>query len=255
MKGRLEGRTAVVTGAARGLGRAVAEGLAREGARVALADLDGPGVRRAAAEVGALGPALGVEADCATAEGVRAVLDAVEAEWGGPADALVNNAGILSSTRVLDLDDEEIDRILRINAMGPMIATRELARRLVAAGRPGSVVNITSTTAHVASLPGLSAYAASKGALLAFTRGAATDLARHGIRVNAVAPGWMRTDMAASLEGGEGDDDPGGLRPRIPMRRPADPSELVGGIAFLLSDDAGYVDGTTLAIDGGWMGY
>lgn len=246
----MAGRIALVTGAARGLGREVARGLARQGAAVVLADIAAE-VRAAAAEVAAIGPALGVVADCTTTAGIRRVLDATEQQWGAPADALVNNAGILSFTKVLELTDEEIERVLRVNAAGPMIATREFARRLVDAGRAGSVVNITSTTAHVASLPGLAAYGASKGALLSFTRGAATDLARHGIRVNAVAPGWMSTDMSESVEARRGP----GLEVRIPMRRPAHPAELVAGVCFLLSDEAGYVDGTTLAIDGGWMGY
>lgn len=250
MSGRLVGRIALVTGAARGLGREVARGLAEEGASVVLADIADE-VLAAADEVSVIGPALGVVSDCATTAGIRQVLDTAEQRWGAPVDTLVNNAGVLSNTRVLDLTDDEIERILRINAAGPMIATRELARRLVEAGKGGSVVNITSTTAHVASLPGLAAYGASKGALLAFTRGAATDLARHGIRVNAVAPGWMDTHMSETVTDRRGP----GLEVRIPMRRPAHPAELVAGICFLLSDDAGYIDGTTLAIDGGWMGY
>lgn len=248
--GRLEGRTALVTGAARGLGRVVAQGLAAEGARVVLADISDE-VVASAAEVAETGPAVGVVTDCATTVGIGRALDTAEREWGSPVDALVNNAGILSFVGVLDLTDDEIERVLRINAMGPMIATREFALRLRDAQRAGSVVNITSTTAHVASMPRLAAYAASKGALLAFTRGAATDLARFDIRVNAVAPGWMETHMAESVDERRGQ----GLEARIPMRRPADPAELVAGICFLLSDDAGYIDGTTLAIDGGWMGY
>ena len=205
----------------------------------------------AAAEVSEIGPALGVVADCSTTAGIRQILDAAEDRWGACVCALVNNAGVLSFSGVLELTDDEIERVLRINSMGPMVATREFALRLVEAGKAGSVVNITSTTAHVASLPGLSAYGASKGALLAFTRGAATDLARHGIRVNAVAPGWMATHMSESVDDRRGV----GLEKRIPMRRPAHPAELVAGICFLLSDEAGYIDGTTLAIDGGWMGY
>ncbi len=250
----LAGRRAVVTGAARGLGRAVALGLAARGADVLVADLDGDGAAATAAALETEGHSSGRYAhqagDCATTGGIRRVLDAAEQAWGAPADALVNNAGVLHHAGLLDLDDEDIDRVLRINAMGPIVATREFARRLVAAQAPGAVVNITSSTAHIASLPGLSAYASSKGAVLAFTRGAATDLARHGIRVNAVAPGWMRTDMSASM-----DDGSSGLLRRIPMRRPAEPAELVGGIAYLLSDDAGYVTGQSLAVDGGWLAY
>lgn len=250
MSGRLDGRVAVVTGAARGLGREVARGAAEEGAVVVLADV-AEEVLAVASEISRERDAVGVVADCATVEGITHVLDAAEQRWGRAADALVNNAGVLSFTPLLDLTDSEIERVLRINAMGPMIATREFARRLVAEERPGAIVNITSTTAHVACLPRQSAYGASKGALLAFTRGAATDLARYRIRVNAVAPGWMETDMSASVRERKGP----GLEVRIPMRRPAHPAELVAGICFLLSDDAGYVDGTTLAIDGGWLGY
>lgn len=250
MSERLGGRVAVVTGAARGLGREVARGVVAEGAVVVAADVSDD-VVGVAAEISGTGHAIGVVADCATADGISLVLDAAEHRWGRPADALVNNAGVLSFTPLLDLTDAEIERVLRINAMGPMIATREFARRLVADDRPGAIVNITSTTAHVACLPRQSAYGASKGALLAFTRGAATDLARHRIRVNAVAPGWMETEMSASVRDRKGP----GLEARIPMRRPAHPAELVAGICFLLSDDAGYVDGTTLAIDGGWLGY
>jgi NAD(P)-dependent dehydrogenase (short-subunit alcohol dehydrogenase family) len=250
---RLDGRIVVITGAARGLGRVLADGLSQEGARVVLADLDGEGARRGAEEIAATGEALAVEADCATSAGIRTVLDAVEGSWGAPADALVNNAGVLSHGDLLTVEEAEIERVLHVNTVGPMLATREFAARLVATGTPGAVVNITSSTAHVASLPGLSTYAASKGALLAFTRGAATDLARKGIRVNAVSPGWMRTDMSRDLD--RADDDGGGLRRRIPMGRPAEPTEMVDAVAFLLSDGAGYVTGTYLAVDGGWLAY
>lgn len=248
----LDGTIAVVTGGARGLGRALAERLASDGGRVAIADIDEAGAVATARELALIAPTIAIGADCATADGVRAVLDAVESAWDRQANALVNNAGVLSHADVLDIDDAEIERVLRVNTMGPMVATRELARRLVASGAPGAVVNITSTCAHVASLPGLGVYGASKGGLLAWTRAAAADLARRDIRVNAVAPGWMRTDMSQAL------DDPSagaGLQRRIPMRRAADPSEIAGAVSFLLSDDARYVTGTTIAVDGGWLGY
>jgi len=248
---RLRGRLTVVTGAARGLGAGLAEGIAAEGAAVAVADLDEAGAAATAERLRAAGAtALAVGADCATTDGIRSVLDAVEREWGAPADALVNNAGVVSSVRFLELEDEDIDRVLRVNTAGPIIATREFARRLVAAGRGGAVVSISSTAAHIASLPGLTVYAASKGGVRAFTHAAAVDLARFGIRVNAIAPGWVETEMSRALENHDR-----GLLARIPLRRPAVPADLVGGAVYLLSDDAGYVTGTTLAIDGGWLAY
>lgn len=248
---RLQGQIVVVTGAARGLGAAFAEGIAAEGAAVCVADLDEAGAALSAERLRAAGAAaIAVGVDCATTAGIRSVLDAVEREWGAPADGLVNNAGLMWSGRFLELEDEDVERVLRVNTGGPIIATREFARRLAAAGRPGSVVSISSTAAHIASLTGLTLYAASKGGVRAFTHAAAADLARSGIRVNAIAPGWMETEMSKELA-----DDDRGLRSRIPLRRPALPVELVGGMIYLLSDESRYVTGTTLVIDGGWLAY
>jgi NAD(P)-dependent dehydrogenase (short-subunit alcohol dehydrogenase family) len=244
---RLQGRTVVVTGGARGLGAALAAGIASEGAAVCVADLDEDG---AAATVAQLPVGLAVGADCATTAGILSVLDAVEREWRRPADGLVNNAGVISIGRLLELEDDEVDRVLRVNTAGPIRATREFARRLAAAEKGGSVVNVTSLAAHIASLPGLTAYAASKGGVRAFTHAAAADLARFGIRVNAIAPGWVQTEMSSSLA-----EDDHGLMARIPLRRPATPADLVGGAVYLLSDEAAYVTGTTLTIDGGWLAY
>jgi NAD(P)-dependent dehydrogenase (short-subunit alcohol dehydrogenase family) len=248
--GRLVGRRAVVTGAGRGLGRAIAWQLVAEGAWVVAADVDGETLKETVGRAPRAGAVLARRADCSRPEGIEEVLDAA-LDLGGEADALVNNAAVLSGGMVAEVSEAEMERVLRVNTIGPMLATAAFARRLIAARSPGAVVCIASTTAHVASLPGLSTYAASKGAVLAYARAAAADLARHGIRVNAVSPGWIRTDMTSGL----GDEADAPLLSRIPMRRPADPSEVASAVAWLLSDEAGYVTGTNLAVDGGWLGY
>lgn len=244
----LRGRTCVVTGGGKGLGRAFALGLGVRGARVVVADVDGDAAQRVADEVGERG--LAVTADCTDPDHIDHVLDEATQRHGAPPDGLVNNAGVLDHAPLLEVDDDRAETVLRVNTLGPIRFTRAFARRLVERSLPGAVVNITSTTAHVASLRGLSTYAASKGGLLAFTRGAAADLAAHDIRVNAVSPGWMRTEMSAGL-----DAHGSRLLGRIPMGRPATPDELVGAVAFFLSDEAGYVTGTCLPVDGGWLGY
>ncbi len=240
----------MVTGAGRGLGRAVAWRLAAEGAGVVAADLNAEDLEQTVAGSPAGGAIVPAVADCSRRDGLEQVFDAC-ATLGGVADALVNNAAVLSGGPVTDVAEEEIERVLRVNTIGPMLATTAFARRLVAAGAPGAVVNIASTTAHIASLPGLSTYAASKGAVLAYTRAAAADLARYGIRVNAVSPGWIRTAMTSGID----DESDAPLLRRIPMRRPAEPAEIAAAVVWLLADDAGYVTGTSMAVDGGWLGY
>ncbi len=214
------------------------------------ADLDAATLAETVSQSPGGGEIVAFVADCAAAGELERVLDAALA-FGGEADALVNNAAVLSGGLVADVTGAEIERVLRVNTIGPMLATSAFARRLIAARLPGAVVSIASTTAHVASLPGMSTYAASKGAVLAYTRAAAADLARHRIRVNAVSPGWIRTDMTRDL----GDERDAPLLGRIPMRRPADPAEVAAVIVWLLSGDSAYVTGTSLAVDGGWLGY
>jgi len=229
----LLGRRALVTGAGRGLGRAIALRLAADGAGVAAVDTDAGGAGETARQVQELAPGLPVVADCATADGLRSAFDAAFRAFGGPVDLLVNNAGVLGGGGVLEVAEDDVERVLRVNAMGPMLAIREFGRGLVAAGSPGAVVNITSTTAHVASLPGLGVYAASKAALLAYTRAAATDLARHRIRVNAVAPGWMRThDGRARTGRRRGGVAVAGPDPHAARRRPGGGGDGGGLVAL-----------------------
>lgn len=243
---------ALVTGAAGGLGRATTELLLARGARVVAADLDGDGAARVAAELG--DDVIAVAADCATSAGIRAALDAAESTWRAPVGLLVNNAGVLTSMALVDHRDEDLERVMRINAVGPMIATREFATRLISAGLPGAVVNVSSSSAFLPVVRGLSAYGASKGAVVTYTRIAAFELARHRIRVNAVAPGWMRTPMSGELGATPAAMEQGRiLLDRIPMRTSTDPSNVADTVVYLLSDGAGYVTGVTVPVDGGML--
>ena len=246
----MNGRRAVVTGAGRGLGRAIAWRLVAEGASVVAADLDEANLAETVTQASGPGEVLAFAGDCADARSLERLFDAVQT-LGGEADALVNNAAVLSGGPVADVTEDEIERVMRVNTIGPMLATSAFARRCIAARQPGAVVSVASTTAHVASLPGMTTYAASKGAVLSYTRAAAADLARHRIRVNAVSPGWIRTEMTREL----GDERDAPLLSRIPMRRPADPAEVAAAVVWLLSGDSAYVTGTSLAVDGGWLGY
>lgn len=141
--------------------------------------------------------------------------------------------------------------MLRINTLGPLLMLREFARALDGHERSGAAVNITSVAARSVFQPGLVAYAATKGALESLTGAAAVELADAGVRVNAVAPGWMRTDMTAEV--GRAAALEQRLRGRVPLKRPADPEEVMGAVLFLLSDEAAYITGTTVPVDGGWL--
>ncbi len=243
----------LVTGGAGGMGWAIVERLLGGGAAVAAVDVDAERVAALRDGLTKAGRSLAVVADMSRTEVIRDVLDAAEAAFGAPVDGLVNAAGILVTPRFLEMDDDTLDRVLTVNARGPILATREVARRLVDAGLPGAVVNITSTTAHIASVPRMPAYAASKGALLAFTRAAASDLARHRIRVNAIAPGWIRTPMSGEIEAT--DESASAVVQRIPMRHAGEPADIAEGVAWLLGGASRYVTGATLAIDGGWTAF
>ena len=231
---RFQGRRALVTGGASGIGRATAELLAREGARVSVLDHVGDGIR----------------GDVRDEEDVVAAAAAAAAELGGPIDVLVNSAGIYRITPLLELRNDEWSEVLDVNLRGSFLVAREVVRRLVAAGRGGAIVNLSSIAALVADAAEPAAhYNASKAGVVALTKQMAVEWARYDVRVNAVCPGVIDTPVLRLM------DDPAHgqayLEEAVPLRRFGRPEEVARVIAFLASDEASYVTGVAVPIDGG----
>ena len=235
-----EGRTILVTGAGKGIGRATARLLARRGGRVvafgrAVADLES-----LAGEIGSRS----VEVDLADLDATRAATRAA-----GPIDLLVNCAGTTALDAFVDLTLETFDQILTVNTKAPLVIAQEYARARIEAGKPGAIVNVSSDAAMLG-VPDHAAYCASKAALDALTRVMANELGASGIRVNSVNPNITLTDMAVKAW-----SDPAKSAPRlsrIPRGRFLDPDEIAEAIAFLLSDRASAITGASLRADGGF---
>lgn len=247
------GRTALVTGASSGIGRATALQLAEAGARVALVDLPGTGLDETVAMCGVRGAtALAMQADVVDP---AAVADAFSrAEQLGPVDAVFNSAGTSIVAPVADTTDEQWDRQLRTNLTGAFNVVREAARLMVPRGR-GAIVTTASELALVGQA-GYVAYSATKGGVLAMTRALAAELAPHGVRVNAVCPGTTDTPLLqAEFDLSE---DPAAEREHtersVALRRIAQPEEIAAVVLFLLSDASSYVTGSHFVVDGGRTG-
>lgn len=242
----LEGDVAIVTGAAGGIGRALAIGLAEHGAAVAALDIDAEGAAETARRAG--GPSIGLGCDVSASGSATAEVAEVAARLG-PVSVLVNNAGV-NLAGGFDAEDfeERWRRTLDTNLSGAMRMSRACLRNLTATG--GRIVNIASIRS-VAGFPGGVAYGASKGGLLQLTRTLAVDLAPMGIRVNAVAPGMVATEMTARTRATP--EKLASFLTRVPMGRVAEPEELVGPVVFLASSMSSYVTGAMLAVDGGYL--
>ncbi len=240
----LAGKVALVTGASRGIGRAIAERLAGRGAKLACVATSAENARATAAACEAQGVearALGV--DVADTEGVAALVDQVQKELGG-LDVLVNNAGITRDQLMLRMSEEDFDRVIQVNLKGAWNFTRAAARTLLKS--KGRVVNIASVVG-VTGNAGQANYAASKGGLIAFTRSLAQEFAGRGVCVNAVAPGFVETDMTAELTRASADE----ILARIPLKRAGTPAEIALAVEYLVGPGGAYVTGQTLVIDGG----
>lgn len=247
----LENKVAIVTGAAKGIGFAVAKRFVMDGAKVVIADVDDEAGEEAEDSLKSLGDALYLHCNVAERLDVRNLV-AETLNAFGDIDILVNNAGVVAGADFLELEEEDFDRVLSINLKGAFLCSQAVGRHLVerveAGGEPGCIINMSSINA-VVGIPNQIPYCVSKGGLRQLTTTTALALAPHGIRVNAIGPGSIMTDMLSSVN-----SDPSAknkILSRTPMQRIGEPSEIASIAAFLASSDASYVTGQTVYADGG----
>jgi NAD(P)-dependent dehydrogenase (short-subunit alcohol dehydrogenase family) len=241
----LAGRRALVTGASGVLGGHFARVLHGVGARVALAARRAEATAALARQLG--DGAFGVTLDVTDPASVPLAFDAAEAALGGPCDIIVNNAGIAVTKPFLRQAVEDWDAVMAVNLRGCFLVGQEGARRLAAAGTPGTIINIASVLGERV-IPGVAGYTAAKAGLLHLTRQMAVELARHGVRVNAIAPGYVATDINRDYFA----SDPGqAMIKRIPQRRLGSPDDLTGPLLLLASAAGAHMTGATVTVDGG----
>jgi 3-oxoacyl-[acyl-carrier protein] reductase len=241
----LSGRTALVTGAAQGLGRCIAQSLAAAGAKVACIDINAESLSETVANIRAAGgTAEPLPCDVTQSDRVGEVVDQVVAMWG-KLDILVNNAGVTRDNVIIRMKDEQWDLVLNINLRGTFLFTRAAARPMMKA-RGGRIINVASVSGLMGN-PGQVNYSASKAGVIGLTRTVACELASRQITVNAVAPGFIATDMTAKL----GEEMLQQIRKEIPLGRLGEPQDVADAVLFLASDAASFITGHVLTIDGG----
>jgi len=245
--GCFEGKVAVITGAARGIGQAIAVDLAERGADIALCDLQKEWLDETVAAVEAKGrKVLALSVDVGDSDAVNNCIKAVMDEFGR-IDIMVNNAGITKDTLLMRMSDQDWDDVLRVNLKGTFLFTRAVARPMMKQ-RCGSIVNIASIIGLIGNA-GQANYAASKAGVIALTKSTAKELAARGVRVNSIAPGFISSKMTDALSQEVRDQ----MMANIPMARFGVPEDIAKAVAFLASDEAAYVTGQCLSVNGGMV--
>lgn len=245
MERELEGHIALVTGGSRGIGRAIAQTLAEGGARVAVVARNAEGAERAAAELPGEGHA-GYACDVADGDAVNAVVARIADELGA-VSILVNNAGVTRDNLLLRMKEDDWSTVMDVNLKGAFHTVKAVAKGMMKR-REGAIINVTSVVGLMGNA-GQANYAASKAGLVGFTKSVARELASRGIRCNAVAPGYIRTDMTADL----GDSQTEALQSGIPLQRLGEPEDISAVVRFLAGPGARYITGQVLAVDGGMV--
>jgi glucose 1-dehydrogenase len=245
---RLSGKVAAITGAARGIGKACAERFLSDGVKVVISDIDGEGLAKTAAELGRPNNLRAVPADVAKRADIDRLVATAVNEFGG-LDIMVNNAGVARNQDLLEISEKDFDDVIAINLKGAFFGVQAAAKQMIAQGGGGVIINMSSVNALLA-IPSLATYAMSKGAMKQLTSVAAVALAPHKIRVVAVGPGTILTDMVASAIFSS-EDAHRSVLSRTPIGRGGEPSEVASVVAFLASEDASYITGQTIYPDGG----
>jgi 3-oxoacyl-[acyl-carrier protein] reductase len=239
--GSLDGKVALVTGGSRGIGAAISRELAKAGAKVALNYRAG---QEAADEVAGEIGGLAVQADVSNSEEVQALIERVEGELGD-IDALVNNAGVTRDTLIARMTDDDWQTVIDTNLRGTFNTSRAVSRKMLRR-RAGSIVNLSSVVG-VHGNPGQANYAASKAGIIGLTKALARELGSRGVRVNAIAPGYISTELTDVLN----DEQRGLILQNTPLGRLGEPEDIAGAVRFLCSDEAAFITGEVLLVDGG----
>lgn len=239
---------ALITGGAQGIGFACAQALAENGAQIVLADLKQKEVLSAAQRIG--GNALGLVCDVAEPSAVHAMFEQIEKQLG-VVSILVNNAGVALPGDFLETSVEDFQRVIAVNLTGAFCVSQRAAKSMVKDKVNGSIVNMSSINAQVA-IPTIAAYCSSKGGLMQLTKASSLALAQHGIRVNAVGPGSINTEMLTAVNSSP--EAMATVMSRTPLQRLGEPREIADVVAFLCSEKASYITGETIYVDGGRLG-